>query len=78
MGYFTASDVVRPMTDIMQRPYEIPNFAPHLKDFCDERRGPILEQRGSARRFRYRFCDPLMQPYITLLGMRDGKVTWPV
>jgi Cdc6-like AAA superfamily ATPase len=78
LGYFTASSVAQPMSNIMERRYEIPNFAQHLKDFCDKKRGPILEQRGSTRRFRYRFCDPLMQPYITLLGLRDGTVTWNV
>lgn len=76
LGYFTAGSVAQPMSDIMGRRYEIPNFAQHLKDFCDEKRGPILEQRGTTRRFRYRFCDPLMQPYITLLGLRDGSIAW--
>jgi energy-coupling factor transporter ATP-binding protein EcfA2 len=72
LGYFTASAVADPMSRIMGKRYEIPSFAQHLKDFCSQQRGPILEQRGTKRRYRYRFRDPLMQPFIIMHGVRAG------
>jgi Cdc6-like AAA superfamily ATPase len=72
LGFFAASDVVGPLSDIMKQRYDIPSFARHLKEFCDRERGPLLERRGVTRKFRYRFKDPLMQPYITLNGVASG------
>lgn len=60
------------MTEIMGKQYEIPSFARHLKEFCGEERGKILERRGETRKFRYRFRDPLMKPYVTLQGVSSG------
>jgi hypothetical protein len=74
LGYFTAAGVIEPMTGIMQKRYEIPSFSSHLKAFCDESRGPILEQRGVKRKFRYRFRDPLLQPYIIMQGIKSGML----
>lgn len=72
LGFFPASAVADPMTRVTGKAYTVPNFAQHLKDFCSPGRGPILEQRGSPRRFRYRFRDPLMQPYIVMHGIKSG------
>ncbi|MGH7987493.1 MAG: AAA family ATPase [Candidatus Binataceae bacterium] len=77
LGYFTAAGVVQPMSNIMGKRYEIPSFAAHLKGFCDPSRGPILEQRGTKRKFRYRFRDPLMQPYILMQGLDAGLLQMP-
>jgi len=77
LGYFTAAAVVDPMCQIMGRPYEIPSFSGHLKGFCDAARGPILEQRGIKRKYRYRFRDPLMQPYIIMQGVKSGTIGGP-
>jgi Cdc6-like AAA superfamily ATPase len=74
LGFFPASAVVDPMRKITDKEYNIPSFAQHLKDFCSEQRGCILEQRGTKRRFLYRFTDPLMQPYVNLQGVRSGMV----
>jgi Cdc6-like AAA superfamily ATPase len=72
LGFFAASDVVKPLTQIMGRRYDIPSFARHLKEFCSAERGSLLERRGAARKFRYRFKDPLLQPYITMDGVDSG------
>ena len=72
LGFFSASDVVRPMSAIMGSRYDIPSFARHLKEFCSDERGRLLERRGVKRKFRYRFRDPLMQPYITLQAVASG------
>jgi len=48
LGTFAASDVRDPMSLIMGERYDIPAFARHLNDFCETRRGPVLQQLGSA------------------------------
>ena len=72
LGFFAASDVAKPMSRIMESPYAIPSFARHLKEFCTPERGPILDRRGETRKFRYRFRDALMRPYVTLRSASSG------
>ena len=72
LGFFAATDVRAPMTKIMGRQYEIPAFSRHLNDFCEEARGPILQRKGSRRRFRFRFINPLMQPFIIIRGIANN------
>jgi Cdc6-like AAA superfamily ATPase len=74
-GYFTAGDVREPLKAITGRPLEIPAFAAHLKDMSGARRGPILQRTGETRRFRYRFVNPLVQPYVIMRGLDEGLVT---
>lgn len=74
MGYFAPADVRQPMSVIMGRPYDIANFIQHLNSFCREERGRILQRTGVPRRFRYRFRNPLMQPYATLQGVSSGLI----
>ena len=73
-GYFAASDVCSPMGNIMKRKYDIPSFARHLAGFCKHERGSVLKKSGMKRRFRYRFTDPLMQPFVIMKGLADGKI----
>jgi Cdc6-like AAA superfamily ATPase len=75
LGYFSAADVRGPMSDIMGVAYDIPAFARHLNDFCEDKRGPILQKMGHERRFRYRFINPLMEPFVTMKGLASGLIT---
>jgi Cdc6-like AAA superfamily ATPase len=72
MGYFAPADVREPMTRIMGKPYDIPNFQRHLTDFCSTTRGEILQKTGAPHRWRYRFANPLMQPFVVLQGYAGG------
>lgn len=72
LGYFTAADVRGPLTRILDKPYDIPAFSRHLNDFCEERRGPTLQKLGTARRFRFRFINPLLQSYVIMHGIARG------
>lgn len=58
----------------MGRRYEIPSFAKHLKEFCQESRGPVLLRSGEKRKFRYRFTNPLMQPLVIMQGVLEGHI----
>ncbi len=75
LGYFAAADVRTPMSLIMGKKYEIPAFSRHLNEFCEASRGSILQRIGSKRRFRFRFQNPLMQPFIVMHGLAHGIVT---
>lgn len=71
-GYFSASDVRAPMSQIMGKAYDIPSFSRHLYDFCEDERGPILQKVGGPRRFRFRFINPLMQPFVIIHALSKG------
>jgi Cdc6-like AAA superfamily ATPase len=72
--WFYARDVVNPVRSITRKPYDIPAFAKHLKAFCEEDRGSILERRGPPKKVQYRFVRPLMGPYVVLRGLADGLI----
>jgi Cdc6-like AAA superfamily ATPase len=74
LGYFAAQDVRDPMQKISGKKYEIPSFAQHLNDFCDQKRGPVLHKDGMRRRFRYRFVNPLLQPFVIMRGLDEGAI----
>jgi Cdc6-like AAA superfamily ATPase len=74
LGFFAAQDVRQPMREITGKPYEIPSFAQHLNEFS-EKRGPILRKTGNKRRYRYRFTNPLMQPFVIMQGFASGKIS---
>ncbi|AKM29246.1 hypothetical protein AB870_02560 [Pandoraea faecigallinarum] len=75
LGQFAASDVRDPMSKIMGRHYDIPAFSQHLNAFCETSRGPVLQKFGVSRRYRFRFVNPLMQPYVLMDGVRRGLIT---
>lgn len=74
LGYFSSTDVRQPLRDIMKRSYEVSAFAQHLNAFCDPSRGPVLQRTGAARRYRFRFINPLLQPYVLMNGIKKGLI----
>jgi len=74
-GYFTASNVREPLSAITGKPYDIPGFSRHLKDFSEEPRGRILQKEGEIRKFRFRFRNPLMKPLIIMKGVSEGRIS---
>lgn len=75
LGYFRASDVVQPLTDIMHKPYDVPYFSRHLNEFCRPDRGPVLKQKGEPRKRLFRFADPMMQPFVIIHDYSVGVLT---
>jgi Cdc6-like AAA superfamily ATPase len=75
LSHFRASEVIKPLTKIMGRAYGIPAFARHLNEFCTEERGRVLERSGTERRRRYRFCNPLLEPYVIMDGLSRNLIT---
>jgi Cdc6-like AAA superfamily ATPase len=74
LGFFAAQDIREPMKQVTGKTYEIPSFAQHLNEFCDPKRGPILSKTGAKRRYRFRFVNPLMQPFVIMQGFAAGKL----
>ena len=72
-GYFAAADVRKPMSKIMKKTYEIPSFARHLNSFGQPERGSVLRKEGEKHRYRYRFSDPLMQPFVIMKGIVESE-----
>jgi energy-coupling factor transporter ATP-binding protein EcfA2 len=74
-GFFGAKDVRAPLAKIMKKPVKIEAYIRHLDKFSQEPRGPILKKEGQKRRFQYSFIDPMMQPYVLMKGITEGKIT---
>ena len=74
LGYFTAGAVRDPMSRIMDSYYDIPAFAPHLKAFTEIERGSVLRREGVPRKYRYRFRNPLLQPFAILAALAEGVI----
>jgi len=78
LGWFYPRDVKVPLQRILARdqPYGIEQFARHLAAFCTSKHGPVLIRDNSLARPRYRFENPLVQPYVLIRGL-DEKLILP-
>lgn len=74
-GRFTAKGVANHINTITGLSLDVPQFSYHLNDFCDEKRGPILEKTGNKRRFKYRFREALVEPYVIAQSLKQKIVT---
>jgi Cdc6-like AAA superfamily ATPase len=74
-GYFSAASVRDPLERIMGRRYEIPAFSSHLDAFCSEERGMVLQKSGLPRQYRFRFTNPLLQPFVIIHGLSKGLLS---
>lgn len=73
-GFFTATSVIEPLNAIMHEKKTHGHFDRHLREFLSEKRGCVLIRRGDERQYRFRFNDPMMQPYVIIKGIRDGMI----
>lgn len=74
-GTFGGTDVRDELERITGTFRDLPAFAQHLNDFSGEgQRGGILDRLGTSYRYRYRFRDPLLQPYILMQGQLDNML----
>jgi hypothetical protein len=72
-GTFGATDVRDELHRTTGTFRDLPAFAQHMNDFSGNgRRGGVLDKIGVNYRYRYRFRDPLLQPYVLMRGQIDG------
>jgi Cdc6-like AAA superfamily ATPase len=74
LGYFAATDLRSPLTSITNKNYGIDRYMRHLNEFCTDSRANILERKGERRRFRFRFKDSIMEPFVIMKGIKDGLI----
>jgi Cdc6-like AAA superfamily ATPase len=74
-GRFQPNDVCGPMEEITGDHYTSDRFASHLKQFCDDSRGPVLKRMGGEYKWRYQFYNPLLQPYVLMKGLDAGLIS---
>jgi Cdc6-like AAA superfamily ATPase len=72
-GFFPPRALADDLSFFLNRDVRSDTYNNHLIEFV-ESRGPILERRGEPKRWRYRFRDPAMAPYVILLGALDGLI----
>lgn len=75
-GNFTPLSVCLPLSRVTgkQAETEISAFAEHLKKFITPERASILARRGKPRAYKFRFRDPVMQPFIIMKGIEQGLI----
>src|ERR1700730_14481619 len=74
-GYFPAKNVKDPFSRIMGRPMEIPHFARHLAEFCNDERGPALLKEGKPKSYMFRFSNALLRPFVVIKGITDELIS---
>lgn len=75
LGYFNPSSVVTQLTEILNRPVTIATFTNHLVEFCQDKRGSVLERDGQPWGYRYRFRDPFLVPYVFMNAVEGRLLT---
>jgi Cdc6-like AAA superfamily ATPase len=73
-GLFSPNAVCAPLSEILRRPVTIANFQQHLQMFITEDRASILVRRGRERAYKFRFRDPMMQPYVIMKGIAESLI----
>ena len=74
-GFFAAADVREPLSAIMGKRYDIPSFSRQLNALAESDRGPVLTKTGSERKYRYRFLEPHMEPYVLMKSLTTGLIS---
>jgi Cdc6-like AAA superfamily ATPase len=73
VGYFKPTDLKVPTSSEVA--VRASKFSEQLNKLAtDDSRGPALERWGTARRYKFRFRNPLLRPYIIMKGINDGLV----
>jgi len=59
----------------MGQTYKTPSFSFHVKEMCENDRGPVFRKWEFKKTYRFAFIEPLMKPYIIMKSLADGVVT---
>lgn len=73
-GKFSATNIRDQLKILLNRDFRIGDFTRHLAAFCDNKRGAVLRKTGKPKRFQYQFIDAPLQPYVVMIGRRDGLI----
>jgi Cdc6-like AAA superfamily ATPase len=73
-GLFAPADVRSALERLTGEPLETTAFAEHLDRLSGDDRGAVLQRHGPEDAPRYRFANPLLQPYVAMRGVSEGVV----
>jgi Cdc6-like AAA superfamily ATPase len=73
-GFFAPADVREPLGEIAGKAYDTRAFARHLEELSRPGHGNLLQKRSETGAARYRFVNPLLQPYVLMRGLAAGAV----
>lgn len=78
LGWFSPVDVLEPFQTITHRAdYAVSTYSQHLHLLADGR-GQVLEKEqreGGAKRFQFRFRNPLFQAFVVMDALKSGALT---
>ncbi len=72
-GYFSTRAVADQMGILLGRAAHQQTVAYHLGKLTEPDRGPLLQRTGPRRRYRYRFINPLMRPFVLMLPLPERE-----
>lgn len=70
-GYFSLAAVQDTLGRILGRPVVQQTVSYHIGKLIEEGRGPLLQRSGPRGRYRYRFLNPLMRPFILMKSLNE-------
>lgn len=73
-GYFGAADVLDSQITSGTNGSELEDVVAQLERLTKPDRGPALEKKSTERGIRYRFSDPLLQPFVLMEGFASGEI----
>ena len=73
LGWFFPVGMREPFRAVTGRDYDIPAYSQHLHLLATGR-GNVLERTGEARRYRFRFTNPLFQSYVIMRALDSGML----
>lgn len=75
LGRFQQSDVTEPLNRIVPgKNYKSTTFAFHMNAMCEKNRMRVLQKVGHPPNQRYRFSEPLMQPFVIMKGLAEKRI----
>lgn len=75
LGWFSSKDISVPLSHILRKNVTATQFSRQLKELCGEPRGSILQQSIEQRNRRFRFTNPLLEPFVTIKSLSNEILT---
>ena len=73
-GRFMQRWVQDPLERILDRQINSARYQRHMSALRSQERGPALIRTGRPQRYRWRFADPQLVPFVKMKGIEDGWV----
>lgn len=73
-GFFSAADARAALGRIVDKPVGRAAFSQRLAALADDTQHAVLHKHGPSKAPRYRFSDPLLQPYVAMRGVSEGII----